>query len=100
MSDFGIQEETKIEDEVAEPPRYKVILHNDDYTTFEFVIYILKIVFLKPAKEAERITRDVHKRGYGVCGIYTCEIAETKVLTVHQLSEEAGFPLRCTMEKD
>jgi ATP-dependent Clp protease adaptor protein ClpS len=100
MSDFELENETITEEQVAEPPRYKVILHNDDYTTFEFVIYILKTVFLKPVREAERITRDVHNRGYGVCGIYAQEIAETKILAVHQLSEEAGYPLRCSMERD
>jgi ATP-dependent Clp protease adaptor protein ClpS len=100
MGDYELENETITEEKVAEPPKYKVILHNDDYTTFEFVIYILKVVFLMSTREAERITRDVHNRGHGVCGIYDREIAETKVLAVHQLSEEAGFPLQCTMERD
>jgi ATP-dependent Clp protease adaptor protein ClpS len=104
MSDYfpeqDIQEETRIEEQTKEPPQYKVILLNDDYTTFEFVISILMTVFNKPEFEAIRITFDVHKRGYGLCGIYSREIAETKVMTVQQLSESAGYPLQCIMEEE
>jgi ATP-dependent Clp protease adaptor protein ClpS len=98
--DQDLQHEIQIEEETKEPPQYKVILLNDDYTTFEFVITILMTVFSKPEVEAIRITFDVHKRGYGVCGMYSREIAETKVMTVQQLSESAGYPLQCIMEEE
>ncbi|MBN2735648.1 MAG: ATP-dependent Clp protease adaptor ClpS [Spirochaetales bacterium] len=100
MSEFEYQDSLQLEDETKEPPKYKVILINDDYSTFEFVTYILKKVFFKTQKDAEQITLDVHKKGFGVCGIYDKEIAETKVLVVHQLAEEAGYPLRCEMEEE
>lgn len=100
MSDFLPEEELLIEEQTVEPPQYKVILINDDYTTFEFVISILKTVFNKSDPDARRITYDVHKHGYGVCGIFSREIAETKVATVQQLSEAAGYPLRCIMEEE
>lgn len=77
-----------------------MVLLNDDYTTFEFVIYILKSVFKKADLEAQAITLAVHKKGRGVCGTYSREIAETKIALVHQKSEEAGYPLRCVMEEE
>ena len=86
--------------EVDEPPMYKVLLLNDDYTTMEFVVSILKTVFHKNGEEAFRIMMNVHKQGIGICGIYTFEVAETKVEMVHALAVEHGFPLKCTMEKD
>lgn len=100
MSDSRYDEQIQLEEQTKEPPKYKVILLNDDYTTFDFVINVLIVVFRKPHLEAVRITLDVHKRGYGLCGVYTKEIAETKVATVHQMSESAGFPLRCVMEEE
>ncbi len=100
MGDYYPEQELQIEEETKEPPQYKVILLNDDYTTFEFVITILMTVFNKSEADAIRITFDVHKRGYGVCGMYSREIAETKVLTVQQLSESAGYPLQCIMEEE
>ncbi|MBN1699020.1 MAG: ATP-dependent Clp protease adaptor ClpS [Spirochaetales bacterium] len=100
MSDHEYKEEVQYEERTAEPPKFKVILLNDDYTTFDFVIRVLVEVFRKPEPEAIQITMDVHKRGYGICGIYTKEIAETKVATVHDMSESAGYPLRCVMEEE
>jgi ATP-dependent Clp protease adaptor protein ClpS len=100
MSGSQYEENVQIEERTKEPPKYKVILLNDDYTTFDFVIQVLVVVFKKPQIEAVQITMDVHKRGHGLCGIYTKEIAETKVATVHQMSETAGFPLRCVMEEE
>jgi ATP-dependent Clp protease adaptor protein ClpS len=100
MGDYFPEEELQTEEQTKEPPQYKVILMNDDYTTFEFVITILITVFNKSEADAVRITFDVHKRGYGLCGIYPREIAETKVMTVQQLSESAGYPLRCIMEEE
>ncbi|MCF8075830.1 MAG: ATP-dependent Clp protease adapter ClpS [Desulfotignum sp.] len=82
------------------PPQYKVILHNDDYTTMEFVVEILITVFGKPLEKATQTMLNIHHKGNAVCGIYTREIAETKVETVHQLASSRGFPLKSTMEKE
>jgi ATP-dependent Clp protease adaptor protein ClpS len=78
---------------------YRVILFNDDYTTMDFVVEILVSVFGKPAAEATRIMLDVHKKGRGVCGVYTRDIAQTKVTRVHQLARKNQFPLRCSFEE-
>ncbi|MBI2835110.1 MAG: ATP-dependent Clp protease adapter ClpS [Acidobacteria bacterium] len=83
-----------------EPTLYRVVLHNDDYTTMEFVIEILESLFNKQPAEAYRIMMQVHTQGRGVCGHYTYEIAETKVATVHDVARGAGFPLRATVEED
>ena len=82
------------------PRMYQVVLHNDDYTTMEFVVYVLMQVFHKTVEEATRIMLNVHEKGLGVCGIYTFEVAETKVETVHSIARDHGFPLKCSMEKD
>ncbi len=82
------------------PPRYKVILHNDDYTTMEFVVEILVNVFGKSLEKATQIMLNVHNKGKAVCGRYPREIAETKVETVHHLAGSRGFPLKSTMEKE
>jgi ATP-dependent Clp protease adaptor protein ClpS len=92
--------DSQIEDEVDEPPMYKVLLHNDDYTTMEFVVEILIYVFNKSPEEAIGIMLNVHHSGIGICGVYTFEVSETKVETVHTLAREHGFPLKCTMEKE
>ena len=97
-ADSKTQQKTASRSKSDRPPMYKVILHNDDYTTMEFVIEILMAVFSKKYQEATRIMLDVHRQGVGVCGVYTYEVAETKVETVHALAVENGFPLRCTME--
>ena len=88
-----------VEEELDEPPMYKVLLHNDDYTTMEFVVEVLQGVFHKPPAEAARIMLHVHRNGVGVCGVYTAEEAETKVEMVHGLAREHGFPLKCSMEE-
>ena len=82
------------------PPQYKVILHNDDYTTMEFVVEILITVFGKPLEKATQTMLNIHHKGNAVCGIYSREIAETKVETVHHLASSRGFPLKSTMEKE
>ena len=89
---------TKREVETKEPPMYKVILLNDDYTTMEFVIMILEQVFKRSPEDARSIMLSVHERGAGVAGIYTKEIAETKIATVHHHAIQNEFPLKCTME--
>lgn len=90
---------TFADDEAMEPRRFKVLLHNDDYTTMEFVVKILREVFHKSEAEATRIMLAVHQSGKGVCGVYTAEVAETKVTMVHNLARQAGYPLRSSMEE-
>jgi len=87
------------EDEVREPRLYRVLLHNDDYTTMEFVVLLLVDLFHKSAEEASAIMLSVHEKGVGVCGIYPREIAELRVHQTGKRAREAGFPLRCTMEE-
>ena len=87
-------------DEVQEPSRFKVYLHNDDYTTMEFVVEILMSVFHKTEAQATAIMLAIHHEGMGLCGVYTAEIAETKVDIVHRLARKEGFPLRCSMEEE
>jgi len=94
----GIGVETR--QEIKVPAMYKVFLLNDDYTTMDFVVRILEVVFHKPPAEAVRVMLHVHKRGQGLCGIYTRDIAETKAVKVHELARENGFPLKCVMEKE
>jgi ATP-dependent Clp protease adaptor protein ClpS len=94
------QVSSQTRDETREPPRYRVLLHNDDYTTMEFVVEVLMYVFNKSPESAEKIMMNVHRLGIGVCGIYSHEIAETKVDAVHKLARESGFPLRCSMEQE
>ena len=84
---------------VEEPPLYKVLLHNDDYTSMEFVVLLLEKVFSKSTAEATRVMLNVHQQGIGVAGIYNREIAETKMAVVHDLARKNEFPLRCSMEK-
>lgn len=91
--------DVKDEQEIREPKLYRVILHNDDYTTMEFVIEILIVVFHKPAAEATRIMLDVHKKGKGICGVYHYDIAATKVTQVHTLARQREFPLKCSLEE-
>lgn len=87
-----------LEDEVGEPPQFKVLLHNDDYTTMEFVIRVLRDIFKKGEAEAHRIMLTVHTEGVGVCGVYPREMAETKVDRVHALARREGYPLKSSME--
>jgi ATP-dependent Clp protease adaptor protein ClpS len=82
------------------PKKYKVLLHNDDYTTMEFVIFILQHVFQKTIAEAERIMLEVHRSGIGICGVYTYEIAESKANKVERLAKDNSHPLRCTIEPE
>ena len=86
------------EHEVRKPRKYKVLLHNDDYTTMDFVVEVLIRVFKKNEAQATAVMLAVHNQGYGVCGVYTAEVAETKVDLVHRLAKSAGFPLKCSME--
>ncbi|NDD62642.1 MAG: ATP-dependent Clp protease adaptor ClpS [Acidobacteria bacterium] len=82
------------------PPLFKVLLHNDNYTTMEFVVYILVSIFHHSDLDAIRIMLQVHEQGIGVAGIFTYEIAETKVARVSALAREYEYPLLCTMEEE
>ena len=82
------------------PPMYKVLLMNDDYTPMEFVVNILQSFFNKNLQEAADIMMHVHKKGIGLCGVYTREVAETKVAQVLTAARQAEHPLQCTMEKE
>lgn len=95
--DGDVKLERKVE--VDEPKMYRVIIHNDHYTTMDFVVEVLVKVFHKPAAEATMIMLDVHKKGLGVCGVYTYDIAATKVGQVHMMAKQREFPLRCSMEE-
>ena len=81
------------------PPLYKVVLINDDYTPMDFVVHILEIFFSMDRETATRIMLEVHTKGKGICGIFTFEIAETKVSQVNSYSQENQHPLLCSMEK-
>jgi ATP-dependent Clp protease adaptor protein ClpS len=96
-----LQEKTLQQDkiELREPPLYKVLLHNDDYTTMEFVVMILETVFRKDTSQATRIMLNVHHQGLGIAGVYIREIGETKVAIVHDVAKKNQFPLKCSLEK-
>lgn len=96
--DTGVLTETK--KKVKKPPRFKVLLHNDDYTTMEFVVFILRAVFLKTDDDAVRIMLAVHQAGVGVAGVYPYEVAEAKVNKVIGLAQANEFPLLCTIEQE
>ena len=82
------------------PPMYKVVLVNDDYTPMEFVVHVLERFFAMEREKATRIMLHVHTRGKGICGVYTRDVAETKVTQVNDYSREHQHPLLCTMEED
>jgi len=95
--DSGEVEELTRE-KVAEPDMYRVVLHNDDYTSMEFVVEVLIDVFQRTLEDATRIMLDVHIKGRGIVGTYTYDIAATKAETVEQKARQREFPLRCTVE--
>jgi ATP-dependent Clp protease adaptor protein ClpS len=91
---------TKTRPKTKKPNLYKVLLLNDDYTPMEFVVHVLERFFNKGREEATRIMLHVHQKGVGVCGVYTYEVAETKVTQVMDFSRQHQHPLQCTMEKE
>ena len=95
--DVGVVTET--EHVVKHPAMYRVLLHNDDYTTMEFVVAVLQSVFHKAAADATQIMLHIHRTGIGVAGVYTYGVAETKVAVVEAMAREHEFPLKCTMEE-
>jgi ATP-dependent Clp protease adaptor protein ClpS len=108
MSDIGKRGEegpgtgvvVKTKPKTKKPSMYKVLMLNDDYTPMEFVVHILERFFNKNRQEATRIMLHVHRRGVGVCGVYTYEVAETKVTQVMDFARQHQHPLQCTLEKD
>lgn len=90
---------TRTESQVREPALYQVVLLNDDYTPMDFVVQLVMTFFNKPEEEAIAIMWHVHHHGQGICGIFTREIAETKVMHVNRFSRSNGHPLRCKMEE-
>ena len=102
MSDVNLQDQTvtKTRKKLKPPDGYKVLLHNDDYTTMEFVVQVLESVFNKAPAEAHRIMMQVHTQGRGVCGGYTYEVAETKIAMTQELARREGFPLQAALEEE
>lgn len=86
--------------EIKRPPRFKVILFNDDYTPMEFVVSLLEQLFSKGPAEATQLMLQIHRGGRGVAGVYVLEVAETKVAAVHRMAEERGYPLRAGAEPE
>jgi len=99
---FRTGEETEVKErqKTAKPPLFRVFLLNDDYTTMEFVVHILEKIFHKNPVDATQIMLHVHRRGKGLAGVYTRDVAETKISAVHDLARENEYPLRCEMEKE
>lgn len=94
---FGTAADTRIKPK--KPPLYKVLMLNDDYTPMEFVVHALERFFAKSQEEAARITVHIHRKGVGVCGEFTYEVAETKITQVMDLARENQHPLQCTIER-
>jgi len=88
------------EEKVEKPPLFKVLLHNDDYTTMDFVVYVLQSIFNMPEDQAFRVMLNVHVQGIGIAGVYTYEVAEMKVAKTTALAREHEFPLLVTMERE
>lgn len=94
--DVAVKERTR----TSEPKLYKVILLNDDYTTMDFVVQVLRFIFHLSIVEAEKVMLSVHHHGSGVAGVYPKEVAETKVLAVHQFARQNEYPLKCLMQPE
>jgi len=95
-----IQSDAQVEEHVDHPRLWKVLLHNDDYTTQEFVVWVLESIFHLPHPEAFAIMMHVHQAGVGVAGLFTRDVAETKVKATQQLAEQHEYPLLVTIEPD
>jgi len=98
VSDTGVV--TRARPKTKKPSMYKVLMLNDDYTPMEFVVYVLERFFSKQSEDATRIMLHVHQRGVGICGVYSYEVAETKVTQVMDFARQNEHPLQCTLEKD
>ena len=100
QDDFDHGVALKSKTKTKKPSMYKVLMLNDDYTPMEFVIHVLEQYFAKNHDEATKIMLHVHQKGVGICGVYTYEIAETKVNQTMDLAQQNQHPLQCTIEKD
>ena len=98
--DANVATETKKKEQLKKPPLYRVLFHNDNYTTMEFVVWVLLSVFHKSESDAVSIMLNVHRNGAGVAGVYTREVAETKVNKVQQLAKEQEYPLKLSLEPE
>lgn len=98
--DTGVVTETQKKEKLARPPMYRVLFHNDNYTTMEFVVAVLREVFHKSESDAVSIMLSVHVNGYGVAGVYTHDVAETKVNKTHALAKEHEYPLKLSIEPE
>ena len=96
----GVGLATRTRPKTKKPSLYKVLLLNDDYTPMEFVVHVLKAFFQMDTDAATRVMLHVHQKGVGVCGVFSYEVAETKVTQVMDVAKKAGHPLQCTLEKD
>ncbi len=94
------EEELEVELEIAEPQMFRVLLHNDDYTSMDFVVEVLTGIFHKTSEEAVQIMLQIHEKERAVCGVYSFEIAQTKAEQVKQLAKKNEFPLLATIEED
>ena len=92
--------ESRNEQKLERPQMWRVLLHNDDYTTQDFVVWVLETIFRKPSGEAFEIMMSVHRSGMGIAGVYTHDVAETKLKTTRQVAEDHEFPLLVTMEPE
>jgi ATP-dependent Clp protease adaptor protein ClpS len=103
MSDYNTDQRGDVSAEhdvsIDEPRLFKVLLHNDNYTTMDFVVQVLEMIFHKSPAEATQIMMSVHQKGVGVCGVYPFDVAETKVAQVHVLAKQNEFPLKSSMEE-
>ena len=98
--DGDVATESETEQQLDRPRMYRVLLHNDNYTSMEFVVFVLIAVFRQPESEAMRIMLNVHRKGVGVAGVYQFDIAETKVERVRALAQDSQYPLQCSMEPE
>ena len=94
--ELAVEEQRRVE----RPSRFKVVLYNDDYTPMEFVVSLLEQVFGKGPAEATQLMLQIHRSGKGIAGVYVLEVADTKVVTVHRIAEEKGYPLRAGTEPE
>ena len=90
----------EVYEELQEPSKYKVLLLNDDYTTMDFVVMVLMVVFRQSLEESQKVMLNIHQNGKGLCGIYAFEVAETKVAQVSAMAEQYKFPLKCSLEEE
>jgi ATP-dependent Clp protease adaptor protein ClpS len=95
----GVGLATRTRPKTKKPSQYKVLLLNDDYTPMEFVVHVLRAFFQMDTEQATRVMLHVHQKGVGICGIFTYEVAETKVNQVMDFAKKHQHPLQCTLEK-